>query len=62
MGPERLDCRGRNGRHTKHDVTDSRRRRMFIKRLTNKLLRRRARLDPENAPGRVRDVTRGWSS
>lgn len=34
----------------------------FLKRMTNKLLRRLGKKDPEDAPRRVRDVTRGWVS
>ena len=32
----------------------------YGKKSTARLLRRGAKRDPENAPGRVRDVTRGW--
>lgn len=34
--------------------------RKWYKKLYHKLLRRKAKVDPENAPGRVRDVTRGY--
>lgn len=34
--------------------------RWWFKRYTNKLIRRLAKIDPQNAPRRIRDVTRGW--
>lgn len=37
------------------------RERRDLKRWTARLIRRQAKKDPENAPTRVRDVTRGWS-
>ena len=50
---EQADGRGRGRKGEYH---------RWLKKSTNRLIRRKAKQDPENAPRKIREITRGYET